>query len=55
MTATVEEMVAWVDRLPPAEADEIARRVIAELIGQAEHEDDARDCAIAYRGAVQVG
>ena len=55
MTDTVTEMVAWVDRLPPAEADEIARRVIAELIGQAEHEHDTRECATAYREAVQVG
>ena len=55
MTTKTAEMLAWVERLPPAHADESADRVLWELQADAEHEHDARECATAYRPAVQVG
>ena len=55
MTAKTAEMLAWVERLPPSQADEIADRVLWELQADAEHEQDTRECATAYRPAVQVG
>ena len=55
MTTKTAEMLAWVERLPPAHADEIASRVLWELQADAEHEQDTRQCATAYAAAVQVG
>ena len=54
MTERTAEMLAWVERLPPAVADEIADRVLWELQADAEHEQDVRE-VMAYRPAVQVG
>ena len=55
MTERMAECLMWLDRLPPAAQDEIADRVLWELQADAEHEHDARECATAYRPAVQVG
>jgi len=38
MTERTAEMLAWVERLPRAQADEISSRVLWELQADAEHD-----------------